>query len=96
MEQSNLRDDMKVQLDYADPELPVSVRTFKPLVFQDGDSYCAVFGPDRNGVFGRGETPQAALLDWNRKLYYRIKESKMDDEVVKYVIDTVVNQDFKL
>jgi hypothetical protein len=95
MEQFNLRDETKVNLDYADTELPISVRTFKPLVFQDGDSFCAVFGPDRNGVFGHGETPKAALLDWDRNLYFRIKESKIDDELVRYVIDTVVSQDFK-
>jgi hypothetical protein len=97
MKQFDVPDEMKIPFDYSDKDLPVSVKTFRPVVFRDGDSFCVVFGPNpQAGVFGRGNTPKEAVADWDKKLYHRIKEHKKEDEVAKFVIDTISSSDFNI
>lgn len=53
--------------------LPPSVKMFRPLVFQDSDGVCVVFGPDpQEGIFGCGPTIEEALKDWDDHLKIRI------------------------
>ena len=95
MKQFDVPDEMKIPFDYSDKDLPISVKTFRPPVFRDGDSYCVVFGPDpQEGVFGCGDTPKEALADWDKNLYHRIKEHKKDDEVANFVINTIASSEF--
>lgn len=72
----------KVEIDYGDCCLPHTFRTIKPDVFKDGDSYCCIFGPDpQEGIFGCGDTPDQAILDWHQHLQERIHEKHIPDEV---------------
>jgi len=36
----------------------------KPRVYMDGDKWCVGYGSMPEGVFGFGDTPHDALLDW--------------------------------
>ena len=97
MQQFSVPADMKVNIDYSDPSLPNSVSFFKPLVVQDGKGYCVILGPDPQlGVFGCGDTPKEALLDWERNLKERVKHPEKDDEVVKYIIESLQRSDNRL
>jgi hypothetical protein len=97
MKQFDVPDQMKIPFDYSDKDLPISVRTFRPLIFKDGDSYCVVFGPDpQAGVFGCGDTPKEALTDWDKNLYYRIREHEKDDDVARFVINTIGSSDLNI
>jgi hypothetical protein len=86
MEQLNVPDEMKVPIDFNDKNLPLSVRTFRPLVFQEGDAVCVVLGPDpQEGVFGCGPTKEEALNDWDKNLKLRMEHFTEEDEVVRYM-----------
>jgi hypothetical protein len=92
MKQLSVPDEMKVEIDYSSKEVPESVKTFQPLLFKDGNSYCCVLGPDPQlGVFGCGDTPFHALQDWDKHL----KEYKPKDEndEVAFYIQRIVNPD---
>ena len=93
MKQLDVPDEMKIAIDCADGHIPESVKTFRPLLFKDGDSYSCVLGPDaQQGVFGSGETTMAALKDWDKNLRQRMKVTDKDDEVALY-IQRVINPD---
>lgn len=69
MKQLDVPSEMKINMDFADNKVPESARTFQPVLFKDGDSYCCVLGPNQQeGVYGCGETPIAALKDWDKVL----------------------------
>lgn len=39
---------------------------YRPKVFRDGDSWCALYGDNiQDGVCGFGDTPAAAIIDFN-------------------------------
>jgi hypothetical protein len=85
MKQLSVTNEMKVDIDYSNHEVPESVKTFQPLLYKDGDSYCCVLGPDPQlGIFGCGDTPIHALLDWDKHLKdYKPKDE--NDEVNLYI-----------
>jgi hypothetical protein len=88
MEQMNIDESMKVNIDFSEPVLPKSARTLQPLVWKDGDSYCCVLGPDPSvGVFGCGDTPMLAIVDWDTHLTSRLADPEDNDPVVDYVKD---------
>jgi hypothetical protein len=88
MEQMNVPEEMKVEIDFTDPQIPDSVKTFHPLLFHDGDAFCCVLGPDPvSGILGYGQTSTKALRDWDLRLQHRIKTAA-DDEVTRFVLDT--------
>lgn len=90
MEQLNVADELKVPIDFTDKELPPSVNTFRPLLFHDGNAFCCVLGPDpQEGVFGCGESPKAALMDWDKHLQERIAKHKENDPVATYIDETL-------
>jgi len=93
MQQLTVPEEMKVDIDFSDKQLPDSVETFQPVLFKDGDSYCCVLGPDpQEGVFGCGPTPLDALKDWDKNLQERKKVTDKNDEVAAY-IHRVINPD---
>ena len=86
MDQFEPPEGMKVSVDYTDDKLPVSVRALKPVVFQDGDSFCCLLGPDlQAGVFGCGASAKEAITDWDIHLKERIKDPIENDEVTQYI-----------
>jgi hypothetical protein len=89
MQQMNVPEDMKVEIDFNGSQVPASVKTFRPLLFHDGNSFCCVLGPDpQAGIFGCGPTPEDALKDWHMHLIDKIK-TPSDDEVSKFIFDTL-------
>ena len=84
----NVDEGKKVRINFEAEELPKPVRTFRPLVFMDGDEFCCVLGPNpTSGIFGRGKTIDEAFSDWQDNLNARVATNAPDDEVVQYVID---------
>lgn len=88
MEQMNVDESLKIDVDYTQEVLPKSARNLRPLVWKDNDLYNCLLGPDVNqGVFGSGETPLLAIVDWDTRLTSRLAEPKQNDEVIQYVKD---------
>jgi len=94
MEQMNVDESMKVDIDYSGPNLPASVKKLEPLLFKEGDSYCCLLGPDpQEGVFGCGDTPELALNDWDQNLANHLATTTEDNEVTAYVKDVLKADD---
>ncbi len=90
MEHFDVPDEMKVPLDYSDKLLSPAVRTFKPILFQDGEWFGCVLGPNpQHGIFGFGDTPAEAFNDWEKNLKERIRHPRKNDEVVKYIFEVL-------
>jgi hypothetical protein len=90
MEQMNVPEQMKVKVDYTHTDLPPSVRAFRPLLFRDGKLFCCILGPDiKKGVFGCGDTPDDAFLDWDKNYQLRVKSTNDNDEVAQYLKDVM-------
>ena len=96
MIQLEVPDELKVAIDLDDKDIPESAKTFQPVLFKDGNSFCCVLGPDpEEGVFGCGQTPVEALKDWDKNLQQRMKVTEKNDEVALYiqrVIDPSANE----
>jgi hypothetical protein len=89
MKQISVPDEMRVDIDYSNKEIPESVKTFQPLLYKDGDSYCCVLGPDPQlGIFGCGDTPIHALEDWDKHLK-EFQPKGESDEVGMYIQETL-------
>jgi hypothetical protein len=88
MKQMEVPAEMKVKINYEDENLPRAVKTLKPVVFEDGDSFCCLLGPDpQEGVFGCGATKEEALTDWETNMRKRIIYHAPDDEVAQFIED---------
>jgi hypothetical protein len=87
MEQMQIPEDMKVDVDYDTVDLPDSAKILEPVVFKEGDSYCCLLGPDpQTGIFGCGDTAELAVEDWNKNLQdAMVHITEGDPEVLKYV-----------
>ena len=96
MKQLEVPAEMKVEIDMNDKNVPDSAKTFQPVLFKDGNSFCCVLGPDsQEGVFGCGQTPVEALKDWDKNLQQRKTVTDKNDEVALYiqrVIDPSANE----
>ena len=41
-------------------------RLLAPKIFRDGDQWCVLYGDNlQEGIAGFGDTPRAAIIDWN-------------------------------
>ena len=90
MKQLSVPDEMKVDVDFSEKQIPETAKSLRPLVFKDGDSYCVVLGPDpQEGVFGCGKTPLKALKDWDINLQKRKEITNPDDEVAFFINETL-------
>jgi len=88
MEQMNVEESLKVEVDFQKGALPKSAKELTPLVFKEGDRFCCLLGPDlERGVSGYGETPELAVVEWDANLTSRLAEAKEDDQVIAYVKD---------
>ena len=44
--------------------------TLKPTIQQDGNQWCVLYGENLQvGIAGFGDSPQLAIIDWNREWY---------------------------
>lgn len=78
--------EMQVRIDYQNCRLSYIVRQFKPVVWEEGSSYCCIWGPDlEKGVLGYGNSIEAALADWELNMKKRLAYPKPDDEVSTFI-----------
>jgi hypothetical protein len=76
----------RVVVDFDDSSLPENVRALRPLVWHDRTQYCVLLGPDPDiGVFGRGETVDAALEQWSWNLQERMLRPEAEDSVAQFI-----------
>lgn len=89
MEQMNMQGMEVINFNFEDTSLPGPVRELRPAVYKQGDGYCVILGPDlQHGISGCGNTPQAALENWNKHLQERIKTADAgDDLLLQEIID---------
>lgn len=88
MEQMNVDESLKIDVDFSEEVLPKSAKKLQPLVWKDGDAFYCLLGPDpQAGIFGCGETQLLAIVDWDTQLTSRLAEAREGDEVVQYVKD---------
>lgn len=65
--------------------VPQKAQKLQPQVYKDGDLFCCLFGPDpETGIFGCGNTPEAAVLDWEKELEKRIARLTEGDEAAHH------------
>ena len=68
MEEVNVTNEMKVEINYSYDYLPSSVKNLHPLLFRNDKSYRCVLDPDQQvSIVGYGETPEAALYAWDKQ-----------------------------
>jgi hypothetical protein len=76
-----------VAIDFQQEWVPAKAKKLRPQVFLDGDSYCCIFGPDPVvGIFGCGQTPQQAVLDWENDLKQRMEKLTEGDDAAHHAI----------
>lgn len=88
MEQENIPEDIQVKIDFDDLRLSEAVRRLQPLVFNDGNGFRCLLGPDeQEGIVGNGETAEAALEDWEANMRKRIIYPRSNDQVISFVVE---------
>jgi hypothetical protein len=68
--------------------IPLSgaAKALQPILFKEGKDFCCLLGPNpQEGVFGCGNTPKQALLDWELHLKEHLATAGDKDEVVQHV-----------
>jgi hypothetical protein len=49
-----------------------------------------VLGPDlQTGITGKGNSPEEALLDWNKNIKERLRKADDNDSVTQFVMDSI-------
>lgn len=48
------------------------ISLLKPSIFVEGNQWCVLYGDDRTGVAGFGDSPHAAVLDFNSAWYKKL------------------------
>lgn len=80
MKQMPVPKEIQVPFNYESSEVSELIKQLRPLIFQDGNEFICIFGPDmETGVFGHGFSIQDALLDWENKLKERLETASADE-----------------
>lgn len=87
--------DKIIKLDYERADVPKSVRILKPTLYQEGTgTYCCILGEDpQAGIFGCGNSPEAAMESWDRsyqELLYHDPQLQQHNHSVSEVFDMYV------
>jgi len=90
MKQFEAPENLKLDIDFERPGIPLSATILQPVLFKDGNDYCCVYGANiENGISGRGETPEKALQDWDKNLEARRKNAPANDELAQFINKTM-------
>lgn len=69
----------QIEVDYS--QYDEAVQKLKPKVYQQGDVFCCLSGPDQEtGIFGSGDTIDAAIQSWKSALEERFRHLHGEDE----------------
>jgi hypothetical protein len=72
MEQMAIDPQARIEIDFQAWPLTSATQKLQPVVFQEGDSFCCLLGPDpQQGIFGCSQTPYEAVTDWEQHLHDR-------------------------
>jgi hypothetical protein len=90
MEQMQIDQAAIIPIDYEHGDLPATVRQFKPVVFQEGNAFCCILGPDpQSGIFGCGDSKEEAIRDWNNHFLDEIDNPTEGNETTRYILDNL-------
>lgn len=90
MKQMDIPQQMQVPVDFESQDLSRRIKELRPVVWREGTDFCCLLGPDpQEGIFGCGNTAEAAMNDWETHLRERIENASISDEVAQYAIDTL-------
>lgn len=88
MKQLEIDPQFVVTLDYTSPDLPAAVRQFKPVLYQEDESFCCILGPDKEqAVIGYGATEDEAIKNWVTDFKQRLESRNENDTVAQYLRD---------
>lgn len=86
MEQMKINPVDQVFIDYESETISQAVYIFRPVVYEDGNAYCCILGPDPEaGVFGSGTTPKDAMEDWENHVRELIAGPKKNSSTAQYI-----------
>lgn len=64
-----------INIDFTAQHIPEAVKNFRPYIYKDGDQYYCILGADKeHGIFGKGDTVELAMQDWERVLNEKKKK----------------------
>jgi|GEM_PF-4672492 hypothetical protein len=67
-----------VEIDYS--RYDAQTQKLEPAVYRQGDVFAALSGPDREtGIYGEGDTPDAAIKAWRSALQERFDKLHGDE-----------------
>ncbi|SMC87650.1 hypothetical protein [Pedobacter africanus] len=80
-----------IAIDFEQEWVPEKAKKLKPLIYKnsdpEGDAYCCLFGPDPEvGIYGCGNTPENAVLDWDKDLQDRMEKLTEGDDAAQHAI----------
>ncbi|MGN7786368.1 hypothetical protein ACTJIJ_17680 [Niabella sp. 22666] len=82
--------EMQVRLDYERTDWPPLVRELRPIIWEEGTSYCCLLGPDfREGILGYGPTIEEAVADWELNVQERLAHHEPGDEIAAFIEETI-------
>lgn len=88
MEQLNVEESKKVNIDYQRAVLPKSATMLQPLVYKEEGKYHCLLGPDRQiGIYASGSSPEDAIIQWDVELTARLSTATENDQTIQYVKD---------
>lgn len=88
MEQLNVEETKKVNIDFDQIALPKSAVILQPLVYHENGQYHCVLGPNINtGIYARGDSPEDAIIQWDVQLTGRLATASENDQTIQYVKD---------
>ncbi|MGN6491179.1 MAG: hypothetical protein ACTHLE_04225 [Agriterribacter sp.] len=86
MKQMNMDGLEVITVDYDSHDLPAVAKIFKPVIYKDGTAYCCLLGPDpQAGIFGCGETPKEAVIDWEAHLQAGLVAGTESEGIIQYI-----------
>jgi hypothetical protein len=86
MEQMNTEGLKLVHVDFDSEDVPASVKQTRPVIYEEGEAFCCLLGPDpEGGIFGRGRTLQDALVKFDRQFQDRLEHPIKGDPVSEFI-----------
>ncbi|MFI5453410.1 hypothetical protein ACHMWN_14785 [Pedobacter sp. UC225_61] len=78
----------KVEFNFDQEWVPKKAQKLRPHLYKDGFAYCCVFGPDPQvGIYGCGDSPEEAIMDWADDLDQRIAALTGEDNAAHIAIE---------
>jgi len=94
MENMYIDPKLKIEIDYQDWPLTSATRKLQPVLFKDEEVFSCLLGPDPHlGIFAQGVSAYEAVIAWERRLFDRLAENNISDELTRYVKNSLNIED---